>query len=81
MTLMKLMLNFGHSQTCDLARVKVMGVGLPIVLTAPCLGLSLFVMLSLIPDRMAWGHTWAGPIIQQQLGALLPMETGPDCRS
>ena len=53
-----------------------MEVGLPIVLIT--LGLALFVMLSLIPGTMAQGHALAPPIIQQELGTLLPMETGPD---
>ena len=47
------MLNFGHSQTHDLARLKVTEVELPIVLTGLGLSLSLCVMLGLIPGRMA----------------------------
>ena len=47
----KFMLNFNHSQTHDLVRVKAAEVGLPIVLVA--LGLSLSVMLGLIPGTMA----------------------------
>ena len=80
MTLMtKSTLNFGHSQTHDPVRAKAMGVGLPIVLIIPSFGLSLFVMVSLVPGTMAQGHTCTPPIIQQQLGALFPTSTGPAC--
>ena len=49
-------LNFGHSQTHDLMRVKAMWVGLSIGLAASGLGLSLFVMHGFIPGVMALSH-------------------------
>ena len=77
----KLMLSFGYSQIHDLARGKVMGVGLSLTLIASSLNLSLAVAPDLILGTLSWGHILAPPIMQQLLGGLLVMETGLDCRS
>ena len=59
MTLMrKLMLSFGHFWIHDLMRVKVTGVGLPIVLVAPSLDLCLSVVPNHAPGSMAGGQVW-----------------------
>ena len=72
------MLNFGHFRIHNPTRVKVTGVGPPIILIAPVLILSLTVAPDLTPGVLVSGQVWAPPIILQLLRGLLVVETNLD---
>ena len=77
----KLMLYFDHFQIHNLMRVKVTGVAPPIAVVAPCLDLSLAVVLNLIPSVLVGGQVWTPPIIWQLLGGLLGVEMSHDYKN
>ena len=82
MTLMrKLTLNFGHSHTCSLLKVKVLGLEQPKGLIAFGCSPGHNIMPDLIHGAMPNEYAYAPPHIHPCFGASPLVRACPDCKS